>query len=170
MPPSLQSATSKSTSSRTTNAMNARPSSKTSTGTPRNASKPALKVVHKFADGTQHVLTLEEQIFQLLQLYARMYVSEDPVLRKTGGEKLREVANIVAKSESASVFGKLLKEKQVEKLNHKNDDYLRFLESLHGITNTKTLAGLLQNRFEINSFRSCLDTVRAWKKKLRAAR
>lgn len=130
-----------------------------------------MRVVHKFADGTQHVLTLEQQVFQLLCLYARMYVSEDPLLRKNGDEKLREVAKIVAKSESASVLGKLLKAKQVEKFNGKNDDYMRFLDGQQGIANTKKLAGLLQERFGINSFRSCADTVRAWKRerKLRAA-
>lgn len=128
-----------------------------------------MKVVHKFADGTRHVLTLEEQVFKELGLYARMYVSEDAVLRKTGDEKLREVAKIVAQSKSASVFGKLLKQKQVENSTDKNGDYTRFLDSQRGIANTKKLAGLLQERFGINSFRSCEDTVRAWKKTLRSA-
>lgn len=137
--------------------------------TSRGASKTTLRVVHKFEDGTQHVLTLEEQVFKEIGLYARMYVSEDAVLRKTGDEKLREVAKIVAQSKSASVFGKLLKEKQIEKTVGKNDNYTRFLDDQQDITDTKRLAARLRKQFGINTVRGSEDRVREWKKNLRSA-
>lgn len=108
-------------------------------------------------------------MFKELGLYARMYVSEDAVLRKTGDEKLREVAKILAQSQSASVFGKLLKEKQIEKTVGENDNYTRFLDNQHDITDTKRLAARLRKQFGINTVRGSEDRVREWKKNLRSA-
>lgn len=144
-------------------------SSKTFSSTSKVAEKPAFKVVYGFADGTYQAISMEELILQRLTHYARMLASENAILREGGHEKLREVAKILAKSENASLLGKLLKQKQVESFNDKNDDYTHFLDCQRGIANTKKLAVLLQERFGINSFRSCEDAVRAWKKNLRSA-
>lgn len=142
------------------------------TRTTRTARTPALRIVHKFEDGSEHAQTLEQHIFQLLKFYARMYASEDAVLSHQGREKLSDVAKIVARSESASVLGKMLKEKQIESFNVKHDDYNRFLDEQQDQSNTKLLAARLRNRFGINKIRASEDLVRQWKrakKNLRAA-
>lgn len=98
-----------------------------------------------------------------------MFSSENNDLRRSGEEKLKEIAAIWAERKGASLIGLMLKEKQKEVFESKNNDYFQFLNTQRGVTNTKKLATLLQKRFEINSFRSCEDVVRAWKKNLRSA-
>ena len=169
MPSSSDSSSSTATTSTSERAATSA-SPKAPTRTSKRILNSPLRVVHRFDDGTQYVLPLEDQVFEVLGSYARMYVSEDPVQRETGIKKLRQVAKLIAKTESDSFFGKILNGKKQEKLDHKNDEIQRFFQEQDIRTATKIIASRLRKRFEIKSDRAAEDRVREWKKSLRSAR
>ncbi|WP_332747544.1 hypothetical protein [Hydrogenophaga sp.] len=68
-----------------------------------NKTKPAKKTfskVYKFAEQDGVRVSLEEDAYQHLCTFARMFMSDDPVLSMTGRERLRQVAKALASAQN----------------------------------------------------------------------